>query len=59
MEIWLHYIRENVLVEIVDLFYIPTQDQVAEILTKALEKRRFTKLRTELGIPAVDLLTEN
>lgn len=47
---WLHYIRENMLTRIVDLFYISTQDQIADIFTKVLEKNKFTNLRNEMGI---------
>nr|PNR43634.1 hypothetical protein PHYPA_016015 [Physcomitrium patens] len=50
IEMWLHYIRENMLTRIVDLFYISTQDQIADIFTKVLEKNKFTNLRNEMGI---------
>nr|PNR53035.1 hypothetical protein PHYPA_009410 [Physcomitrium patens] len=37
--------RENVLTRIVDLFYISTHDQIADIFTKAKKKNKFVKLR--------------
>jgi hypothetical protein len=50
LEIYHHYIRENVLTGIVDLFYISTQDQIADILTKPLGRGKFLKFREGLGI---------
>jgi hypothetical protein len=44
VEIWHHYIREHVLSREVDLLYIPTNDQIDDIMTKPLGKQRFQKI---------------
>jgi hypothetical protein len=38
VEIWHHYICEHVLSREVDLLYIPSNDQIANIMTKPLGK---------------------
>jgi hypothetical protein len=50
IEIWHHYIGEHVLLGEVDLFYIPTNDQIGDIMTKPLGKQRFQKHRDDLGV---------
>lgn len=59
IELWLHFIRENVITGIVDILYIPTRDQIADLLTKPLGKQRFVKLRDELGIKNLNLLDQS
>jgi hypothetical protein len=44
VEIWHHYIHEHVLSREVDLLYIPTNDQIDDIMTKPLGKQRFQKI---------------
>lgn len=50
IELWLHFIGENVLTRVVDIIYIVTCDHIADFFTKPLEKHRFVKLRGKLGI---------
>ncbi len=45
-----HYIRECVADKSVELHYVPTADMVADLLTKALPKPAFQRLRKRLGI---------
>lgn len=45
-----HFIRNQVNEGVVDLKYCPTQDMVADMLTKGLSKERFTKLRSMAGV---------
>ncbi|CAN6711477.1 unnamed protein product [Malus baccata var. baccata] len=45
-----HYIREKVLAREVSVHYICTQQQVADICTKALAKDRFHYLRSKLSL---------
>lgn len=59
IELWLHFIRENVVTGTVETLYIQTRDQVADILTKPLGKQRFWKLRDEMGICSIGSLREN
>lgn len=50
IEIKHHFIRGHIQKEDIYLEYVPTKNQLADILTKPLEKNQFTKIRTELGI---------
>ena len=45
-----HYIREVIKTGEVKLEYTKTQDQVADVFTKALSKPRFEELRSKLGV---------
>ena len=50
-----HYIRQQVNNGEVELKYCPTSEMVADILTKALDRRRFEKLRSILlGTTSLD-----
>jgi hypothetical protein len=48
IEVRFHYIRQLVKAEQVSLVYIPTAEQIADMLTKPLEKTKFEKFRTSL-----------
>ncbi|XP_017185703.1 uncharacterized mitochondrial protein AtMg00810-like [Malus domestica] len=50
VELDYHYIREKVLAREVSVHYICTQQQVADICTKALAKDRFHSLRNKLSL---------
>ncbi|CAL9002439.1 unnamed protein product [Prunus brigantina] len=45
-----HFIREAIQAKEVELIYCKTEDQIADILTKALSKDRFVHLRGLLGV---------
>jgi hypothetical protein len=45
-----HYVRERALDGDVELQYVPTEQQIADGLTKALPKDRFIAFRNALGI---------
>lgn len=45
-----HFVRELVQNEVIDLHYIRTDDQIADVMTKPLQKRQFIKLRKGLNI---------
>jgi hypothetical protein len=45
-----HWIRERVCDGVIGLEWIPTADQTADILTKALPGPKFTKFREDLGL---------
>ena len=50
VELDYHYIREKVLAHDLSLHFVCSQDQVADICTKALSKSRFLFLRDKLGL---------
>ena len=45
-----HFIRNQVDEGVVDLRYCPTQDMVADMMTKGLSKEKFTTLRSMTGL---------
>ena len=50
IDTWFHYIRECIANGQVDVDYVRTDNQLADILTKALGMIRFVELRLKLGI---------
>jgi hypothetical protein len=50
VEVHYHYIREKLLSGEIDLQYLSTKDQVADILTKSLGKIKFWQFRKLLGV---------
>jgi hypothetical protein len=49
-----HYIRECVELGKIELYYIPTENQLADIFTKVLPYPRFKMLRERLGLECSD-----
>ena len=50
IEIRHHFIREHVEKGDIDLSYVRTKDQLADIFTKALDETRFRELRHEINV---------
>ena len=50
IEVHYHFIRERVLAGDIDLVYVSTQDQVADIFTKALGAEKLRGFRSMLGL---------
>jgi KUP system potassium uptake protein len=50
IDIQYHYVRSLVWSGLLDLQYCPTEDNIADIFTKALPRLRLTKLRAGLGL---------
>jgi hypothetical protein len=50
IDINVHFVREQVAKEAVELIYTPTQKMVADGLTKALPKDRFIPFRNAVGL---------
>ena len=48
-----HFVREKVAEKRVELIHVPTDKQVADRLTKALNKDKFEIFRRALGLEAV------
>jgi hypothetical protein len=45
-----HFIRDLVEYKVVTLEHVTTEEQLADIFTKALDVKQFEKLRSKLGI---------
>ena len=50
IEVRYHFIRDHVANGNIDISFIDTNNQLADIFTKALSEERFTSLRRELGM---------
>ena len=50
IEIRNHFIRDHVARVDIELCYVPTKDQLADIFTKHVDEARFSYLRNELNI---------
>ena len=50
IEFHIHFIRKLIHDRVLEVQCCPTNDQVADIFTKALTKAKFTKLRSMLGV---------
>ena len=55
IEVHYHYVREKVLLGLIDLVYVSTEDQVADIFTKALGAENLHKFRDLLGVQELGL----
>jgi hypothetical protein len=55
IEVHYHFIREKVLAKEIDLIHVSTEDQVADIFTKALSTDKLKKFLKMLGVLEVDL----
>ena len=58
IEIHYHYVREKVIEGEIDLAYVKTNDQVADIFTKALGKDKYAWFRDALGVHLMQTHTE-
>ena len=50
IEVHYHYVREKVLLGLIDLVYVNTEDQVVGIFTKALGTEKLHKFKDLLGV---------
>nr|KYP75364.1 Copia protein [Cajanus cajan] len=50
IEVDIHFIRDQVLQNQISIAYVPSSDQIADCLTKALTHSRFSQLRDKLGV---------
>ena len=55
IEVHYHFIRERALAGDIDLAYVGTDEQVADIFTKALGAEKLHGFRTMLGIQELQL----
>nr|GEY72938.1 retrovirus-related Pol polyprotein from transposon TNT 1-94 [Tanacetum cinerariifolium] len=54
IDIRYNFIRDHILKGDVELHFIPTEYQLADILTKPLDEPTFTRLKVELGMLNID-----
>lgn len=50
IEVDVHFVREKVQAKIIDVGYVPSEDQIADIFTKPLAEKRFLLLRSRLKL---------
>jgi hypothetical protein len=50
IEVRYHFLRDNVEKGNIDLNHVPTENQLADILTKPLDQATFARLGGELGV---------
>ena len=50
VEMKYHYVKEMVQRRAVELWYIPTDEQIADVLTKSLGRGMFVSFRDRLGV---------
>jgi hypothetical protein len=50
IEVRYHFLRDNAEKGNIDLIHVPTEKQLADILTKPLDQATFARLRGELGV---------
>jgi hypothetical protein len=50
IEVRYHFLRDNVEKGDIDLIRVPTEKQLADILTKPLDQATFARLQGELGV---------
>jgi hypothetical protein len=55
IEVHYHFIREKVITKEIDLIHVSTENQVADIFTKALGTDKLRKFRKMLSVLEVDL----
>ena len=58
IEVTYHYIQDMVQKGIVKLKYVPTEEQVADVLTKPLSRVKFEYFQDKLGVVRKDLSRE-
>ncbi|GJT65153.1 retrovirus-related pol polyprotein from transposon TNT 1-94 [Tanacetum coccineum] len=54
IDIRYHFIRDHILKGDIELHFIPTENQLADIFTKPLDEPTFTRLKAELGMLNID-----
>ena len=54
IDIRYHFIRDHILKGDIELHFIPTEYQLADIFTKPLDEPTFSRLKAELGMLNID-----
>uniref|UniRef100_A0A1X7VGI0 Reverse transcriptase Ty1/copia-type domain-containing protein n=1 Tax=Amphimedon queenslandica TaxID=400682 RepID=A0A1X7VGI0_AMPQE len=56
IDIRYHFIHEAIQDQVIEVCYFPSEDMIADLLTKPLSKRKFKALRDQMGIKERQLL---
>ncbi|GJU41463.1 hypothetical protein Tco_1194420 [Tanacetum coccineum] len=54
IDIRYHFIRDHILKGDIELYFIPTEYQLADIFTKPLDEPTFTRMKAKLGMLNID-----
>jgi hypothetical protein len=52
----MHFIRNLIHDQVIEVFFCPIEDQVANIFTKSLTEAKFSKLQSMLGVQEVVIM---
>ncbi|KAL3691463.1 hypothetical protein R1sor_005114 [Riccia sorocarpa] len=58
-EVYYHFVREQVLANTIDLIHTRTENQLTDLLTKALNRVKFTEFRTRVGVLSLHDITRS
>jgi hypothetical protein len=58
IEVYYHFIREKVILGQVEIMYVFTSEQLANILTNPLGKTKFQNFRDRIGVQALSCMQE-
>jgi len=58
IEVYYHFIREKVILGQVEIMYVFTSVQLANILTNPLGKKKFQNFRDRIGVQALSCMQE-
>ena len=53
IELHMHFIRNLIHDQVIEVLFFPTKDQVANIFTKSLTEAKFSKIQSMLGVQEV------
>lgn len=59
IELDIYFIREKVLRKEIDIRHVPTNEQVADVLTKAISSGQFNQMRNKLKVEDFTTLSLN
>ena len=54
IEIWYHFIKDHVLKGNLELIFIPSDNEIVDVFTKAFEETKFNRFLNKMGIMMPD-----
>ena len=55
IDVWFHFLREHTKNGVVEMVHCPTQEQIADVMTKPLKLDTFLKMRGLMGVCSVQV----